>query len=190
MTGLPILLSRQKSSFIRIEGNCHKLGDYLRCTKRAVSALFDQRGLRDLGGNAYCYLARPVKMVWWEVVPFLSFHIVQPPLSQDDEVDLMLVLDSCQLSGDERWSVVGDNLTVNCYASFKACVGGVHAKASAASTIRVSGWLRLFPEVAIRELATPVIDWMLDRLLMRCEKSMRKDMEQWLIQASSVSASS
>jgi hypothetical protein len=170
-----------------IEGDCYQLSEYLRCTKRAVDALFDQRGLEDLGGGAFHYLARPVRMVFWDVVPFLSFHIEQPSLSESREFDLKLVLDNCQLAGDDRWSVVGDNLTFDCHASFKARLGGVHAKASAASTIRVSGWLRLFPEVAIQELATPVIDWVLNRLVMRCEKSMRKDMEQWLKQASSVS---
>lgn len=187
MKGLPILLSRQKSSFIPIEDSSGSLTDYLRSTTRAVDVLFDQRGLRDQGGGTYCYLARPIRVVWWDVVPRLSFHIEQSARQQDDAaVALRLVLDSCQLSGDERWAVVGNNLTFDCHASFNACLGGVHVKTSATSAIRSSGWLRLVPEVVIHQLATPVIDWVLDRLLMRCEKSMRKDIEKWLKQSAPV----
>ena len=101
MKGLPILLSRQKSSFIPIEDSSGSLTDYLRATRRAVDALFDQRGLKDQGGGTYSYLARPIRLVWWDVVPHLSFHIEQSARQQDDAaVDLRLVLVSCQLSGD------------------------------------------------------------------------------------------
>jgi hypothetical protein len=187
MKGLPILLSRQKSSFIPIEDSSGSLTDYLRGTTRAVDALFDQRGLRDQGGGTYCYLARPIRVVWWDVVPELSFHIEQSAWQQDAAaLDLRLVLDSCQLSGDERWAVVADNLTFDCHACFTTCLGGVQCSATATATVNRSGWLRLMPGVVIRELATPAVDFVLERLLMRCEKSLCKDMERWLMQNSLV----
>jgi hypothetical protein len=180
MTGTQILLRRQKESFIPIEGNGSLLSSYLRRTDRAVHALFDQKGLKDHGNGHYSYLARPITMVRWEVHPILSFHTEHPTALHQDPVDFRLVLDSCELVGNERWSVVNQNLTFHCGASIGASRDGVWARAYAATTIRPSGWLQMIPAVVIHELATPVVDWVLARLLTRCERSLRKDMENWL----------
>lgn len=180
MTGTQILLRRQKESFIPIEGNGSLLSSYLRRTDRAVHALFDRKGLKDHGSGYYSYLAKPITMVRWEVTPSLSFHTEHPSAFEQDPVDFRLVLDSCELAGNERWSVVGKNLTVQCEASISASSGGVRVSAYAATTIRRCGWLQMIPAVVIHELATPVVDWVLARLLTRCERSLRKDMENWL----------
>lgn len=185
MTGLPILLSRQKSSFIPIEGDNHLIANYLRCTHRAVNALFGKRGLKSLGNNTFTYLAKPIPVVCWEVVPFLQFHIEQPSQHHQHDVDLRLVLDSCELEGDKRWSVIADNITFDCQAAFTSSSGGFHASASAEATVHCKGWLAMMPAVVIRELAVPVIDWVLDRLLVRCEKSLRKDVQFSVLQLSS-----
>lgn len=186
MTGLPILLSRQKSSFIPIEGDYHLIANYFQCTQWAVHALFDKRGLKDLGNNAYSYSAKPIPVVCWEVNPFLLFHIEQPSRQHQLDADLRLVLDSCKLGGDKHWSVIANNITFDCQAAFTSSSGGFHASAAALATVNCKGWLAMMPAVVIRELAVPVIDWVLDRLLLRCEKSLRKDVESSLLQLSSV----
>lgn len=183
MTGLPILLSRQKGVFIPIEANDQLIANYFRSTTRGIHALFDQRGLEELGNGSYRYVARPIPIVWWEVVPRLLFHVEQAPAFGHHDFDLKLVLDACQLSGDEGWSVVADNLTFDCQASFSSSICGFQAIASAAASVNRSGWLRFVPATVIHELATPVIEWVLGRLLMRCEKSMREDLKCWLQQS-------
>lgn len=186
MTGLPILLSRRKSSFISLDSQCDALRDYLRSTTRAIDALFSKNGLSNLGSGAYSYQARPIKMVFWDVLPFLVFHIEQPSSDPDHPADLRLVLDSCQLSGDEKWSVVAANLVFDCHAAFSARPSGVLADASAAATIILPRWLRMIPDALAKELATPVVDYVLDRLLVRFEKSVAKDMNYWIMSKASM----
>lgn len=180
MTGLPILLSRQKSSFIPIEASKQVVARYFRSTKRAVDSLFGQKGFEDLGKGFYRYIGSPFPIAWWEVVPSLFFHVEQTPEACQDGVDLKLVLDSCQLAGDQGWSVVADNISFDCETIFTSQTGGFEAKASALVKVNHSSWLRMVPAAVIRELAIPVIDWILDRVLLRCKKSMRKDIEHWL----------
>ncbi len=186
MTGLPILLSRKKASFIPIEGDNHLVANYFQSTQRAVHALFDKRGLKDLGNDAYSYLAKPIPVVCWEVNPFLLFHIEQPSRQHQVDVDLRLILDSCELGGDKHWSVIAKNITFDCQAAFTSSSGGFQASAAAVATVHCNGWLAMMPAVVIRELAVPVIDWVLNRLMLRCEKSLRKDVESSLLQLSSV----
>jgi hypothetical protein len=176
----PIQLTVEKTAFFPVNCDGRKTSTYLRKPERVVFALFGQKSLKVIGDGHYSYSAKPFFILRWEVHPLLVFHTKNFSDSESEHPDFCLLLDSCRLAGNDSWTVIHDNLLFECDVCITSRPGGLEIHANSSATIECMGCIRMIPVVVVREVAIPVIEWVLQRLLMRCEKSVCKDIQFWL----------